>query len=287
MYGASHGFLDLPSADSDLAAARYAVLPIPYEGTVSYQRGTADGPGAIIEASAQVQTYDEQLGGEFISSGIATLAMVHPSPGVEDQIRRVAEAASGPLEAGKFLLSLGGEHSITAALVSRVAEVHGEISVLQIDAHADLRDSYDGTRYSHACVMRRVLETAERICQVGVRSFSAEEAAECPEQVARFITPAEVDGGSDWIDRALAMLGEKVYVTVDIDGFDPSIAPGTGCPEPGGLGWQPVLALLRRVCAEREVVSADIVEVRPIPPNHVTECLAAHLAYKIIAYTHR
>ena len=281
-----HGaFLALPAEHSDPAASHYAVLPVPYEGTVSYKAGTSGGPMAILDASEQVELFDEELKGEFHHAGIATYPLVQPAAGPEEQIRRVRAAASPIITAGKFLLTLGGEHSITQALVAEVAEAYGDISVLQIDAHADLRDEYEGTPHSHACVMRRVLATTDRICQVGIRSYSREEAEQCPQQVADFITPELIAADPHWIERALAMLSETVYVTIDIDGFDPSIAPGTGAPEPGGLTWEQGRALLRRVCAERRVLAADIVEVRPIPPNHITEFLAARLAYKIIAYT--
>jgi len=248
--GTGRNFLDLPAELADPRSARYAVLPVPYEATVSYAKGTAAGPQAIIEASWQVEYLDEELGIEFARAGVATCEPVAPADSPDEQMRRVRAAAEPIVRAGKFLLTLGGEHSITAPIVSAVADHHGEISVLQLDAHADLRDSYEGTRHSHACVMRRMV---------------AEDA--------------------DWIDKALALLGRKVYVTVDVDVFDPAAAPGVGTPEPGGLGWYSVLSLLRRVCAEREVVAADVVETRPIPPSNVTEFLAARLACKIIAYT--
>jgi len=278
-------FLGLPSEHADRAKSRYAVLPVPYEGTVSYKPGTAAGPAEIIDASQQVELFDSELYGEFFEAGVATYPPVEAAADPAEQLRRVKEAARPIMQAGKFLLTLGGEHSITAPLVELAAELHGEISVLQIDAHADLRDTYGGTKHSHACVMRRVLETTDRICQVGIRNFSNETIDACRERVASFITPAVINSRADWIDMALALLGKDVYVTVDIDGLDPSIAPGSGTPEPGGLTWQQATALLRRVCTERRVVAADIVEVRPIPPNHVTEFLAARLAYKIIAYT--
>ena len=278
-------FLDLPPELSDPGVARYGILQAPYEGTVSYKNGTAGGPQAIIEASAQVEWFDEELGDEFHTAGIATYPIVHPDPNPAGQMQRVKDAAREVLKDGKFLLALGGEHSMTAGLVAAVAEMHGPISVLQIDAHADLRDSYGGTKHSHACVMRRVLETAKQICQVGIRSYSREEKEACSEQVANFITPQVIEADPAWIDRVLGMLGEKVYITVDMDGLDPSIAPGVGTPEPGGLTWAQVTGLLRRVCTERQVVAADVVEARPLADNHVTECLAARLAYKIIAYT--
>ncbi len=278
-------FLGLPEWYCDPASARYVVLPVPYEGTVSYAGGTAAGPAAILQASDYVEWFDEELEGEFYQCGIATAEPVAPAATPEAQMRRVRAASEPFVQAGKFLLALGGEHSITAPLVAAVAARHGELSVLQIDAHADLRDSYGGTGHSHACVMRRVLEIADRIAQVGIRSLSQEEYASCPKQAASFITPRRIATDPNWIDAALALLGEKVYLTVDIDGFDPAEAPGTGTPEPGGLHWPHVTSLLRRLCAQRQVVAADIVEVRPLPPSNVTEFLAARLAYKIIAYT--
>jgi len=285
MTDAPDNFLGLEPRHSNPATARYAVLPVPYEGTVSYASGTAAGPAAIIEASQQVELFDEELRGEFHRAGVATYAAVAPADDPGHQMQRVEAAARPIMASGAFLLTLGGEHSITAPLVRLAHELAGPVSVLQVDAHADLRDTYDGTKHSHACVMRRVLEVTDRLCQVGIRNWSAEEDADCPEQVERFITPAVVERSDDWIDRALDLLGEKVYVTIDIDGFDPSLCPGTGTPEPGGLSWQQVTGLLRRVCRERQVVAADIVEVSPIPPNHITEFVAARLAYKLIAYT--
>ncbi|MBN2582841.1 MAG: arginase family protein, partial [Planctomycetes bacterium] len=211
-------FLGLEPKLCDPKTARYAVLPVPYEGTVSYAKGTADGPAAIIEASQQVEWFDDELQAEFYQAGVATCDAVEPTDDPGETMRRVAAAAKPLVDAGKFLLTLGGEHSITAPLVREVARVHGPLSVLQIDAHADLRDSYGGTKHSHAAVMRRVRETADGICQVGIRNYSQEEFDACPREVANFITPRVVRSDPKWIDRALTLLGEKVYVTVDIDG---------------------------------------------------------------------
>ncbi|MHC4563155.1 MAG: agmatinase [Planctomycetota bacterium] len=278
-------FLGLDPEHCDPVTARYAVLPVPYEGTVTYASGTAAGPAAIINASQQVELFDQQFHRECHRAGIATYPPVEPADDPAEQMRRVRDAAEPIMQAGTFLLTLGGEHSIAAPLVQLAQEMFGPISVLQIDAHADLRNTYDGTPFSHACVMRRVLESTDRICQVGIRSFSKEEYEACGRQVAAFITPDIIHNDPNWINRALARLGETVYVTIDIDGLDPSIAPGTGTPEPGGLLWQQTIDLLQRVARERQIVAADIVEVRPIPPDHTTEFLAARLAYKLIAAT--
>ena len=278
-------FLGLKPQFADLATARYAVLPVPHEGTVTYRTGTAAGPAAIIDASQQVELFDEELMRECYQAGIATLAAVTPAYDPAGTMQRVATAAAPIMQEGKFLLALGGEHSITAPLVAQAQEAFGPVSVLQIDAHADLRDRYEGSPHNHACVMRRVLETTDKICQVGIRNICQEEFDDCRSLVDRFITPKIIAEDPNWIDRAMEMLGERVYITVDLDGLDPSIAPGVGTPEPGGLGWRQTLDLLRRVCTEREVVAADIVELMPIPPNHITDFLAARLAYKLIACT--
>jgi len=285
MTDAAGNFLDLPPPHADLASARYVVLPVPYEGTVTYGRGTADGPAAILEASEQVELFDEELLAEFYQAGVATAPAVPAAETPEAMAERVGAAAEEFIDRGQFLLTLGGEHGITPPLVAAARRRFGEISVVQIDAHADLRDTYDGTRFSHACVMRRVLEITPRIAQVGIRNVSREEFDACGEQARNFITPPMARTDPTWIDRALALLGDRVYVTVDVDGFDPAEAPGVGTPEPGGLRWGEVTALLRRVCTARQVVAADIVEVRPLPPSNVTEFLAARLAYKIVAYT--
>jgi len=278
-------FLNLPPARSDPATARYGVLPVPYDGTVMYKPGTAGGPQAVIEASAHMPAFDAESKRDVAEAGIATYPVVHPSPGPEDQMCRVRKAAGKIVGEGKFLLMLGGEHSITIAAVEAVAEVHAPLSVLQIDAHADLLDRYNGTPFGHLCVMRRVVDLADRVCQVGIRSYTRQEHDQCRPLVERFITPEIVRQDAGWIDRAVAMLGPKVYVTVDVDGLDPSIAPGTALPEPDGLSWTDATRLLARVCAEREVVAADIVEVRPNHGGHATEFLAARLACKIISYT--
>jgi agmatinase len=278
-------FLDLPDERSDPDTAAYVVLPVPYEATVTYRAGTADAPAAILDASAQVELFDEELGAEFVRAGVATHAAVGPAAGLAEQMTLVREAAAEVAAAGRFPLALGGEHSITPPLVEACAACQGPLSVLQIDAHADLRDSYGGSKHSHACVMRRVLEITGDICQVGVRSYSREERDECPREIARLVTPRRIADDPDWLEGVMARLAPRVYVTVDMDGFDPSVAPGVGTPEPGGLTWHQVTGLLRRVCAERRVVGADIVEARPLGANHVTEFVAARLAYKMIAYT--
>lgn len=279
-------FLGLPERYTRLASSRYVVLPIPYDSTTSFQVGTRHGPSAIIRASQQVELFDDELEGEFYDAGVHTLDPLEPNmAGPEAMTEDIFRAAKPHARTDKFVLGLGGEHSVTAGLVRAVMTRHKRLSVLQIDAHLDLRDEYEGTRGSHACVMRRVLEGGASVVPVGIRNVSAEEHRFVKKSGLRVFSARECAQDDDWIDEVLARLGDNVYITIDIDGLDPAHAPGTGTPEPGGLDWYQLLGLLRLVTAEKNVVGADIVEVMPIPGQAVTEFLAAKLGYKIIAYT--
>ncbi len=279
-------FLGLEDSESEYERSRFAVLPIPYDATASFLAGTRHGPRAIITASQQVETYDEELRGEFISSGVATLDPMTPiAEGPEAMHHDIFEAAGKIVADDKFLLALGGEHSITSGLVRAVKSKHDDLSVLQIDAHADLRESYQGSKYSHASVMRRIHEMGVPFVGVGIRSYSGEEASFMGRAGIRPVTSSDCRSSGDWIDGTIDRLTGHVYVTLDIDAFDPAYAPGTGTPEPGGLDWHQVTALLRAVAERKHVVAADIVEVIPVPGQVITEFLAARLAYKIISYT--
>ena len=278
-------FLGLPPRSSDYRRARFAVLPIPYDSTTSFQAGTREGPAAIIRASQQVELFDEELERECHKAGVATLDPLMPNmAGPQAMHEDVFAAAKRIVRDGKFLIGLGGEHSITSGLVRAVMTKHKKLSVLQIDAHLDLRDSWEGSPHSHACVMRRCLDLGAKIVPVGIRNVSLGEHGFVKRRKIEVVTARQCHTDDDWVDRVLNALGETVYITIDIDGFDPSFAPGTGTPEPGGLDWYQVTGLLRLVAAEKNVVGADIVEVMPIPGQAVTEFLAARLAYKLISY---
>ena len=277
-----NNFLGLSGKLAEYDNARFAILPIPYDATVSYASGTRDGPRAILHASQQVEWYDPDLGRESYRAGIVTLDPLEPcAAGPQPMVARIARAARRPARDGKFLIGLGGEHTVTAGLVQAARARHKRLSLLQIDAHADLRDTYQDTPYSHACVMRRVFDMDVPAVGVGIRSYSAAEARFIRKHDLPIFSPADCrDAG--WIDRVIDRLGEQVYITIDIDGFDPACAPGTGTPEPGGLDWFQVTQLLAQVCRRREVVAADLVEVRPLPPANATEFLAARLIYRLI-----
>jgi agmatinase len=282
-------FLSLSNDRSDPLTARHWIVPVPYEGTVCFLGGTAQGPEAILDVSHQMEHFDEELLCDFTRGGIATFPPILPADTPEQEYDRIYQTVKQEayFQPGKVPIFLGGEHGITPPIVRAAAECYGTISVLQFDAHADLRDAYTGGKFSHASAMRRVLEITPHLVQVGIRSFSEEEYQDCPQQIIAIITHQMLMRDRDrCLKHILASLTEHVYITLDIDVFDPSFAPGTGTPEPGGLDWFQVTHILRRVCERKTIVGADIVEVAPLGGNNViTEYLAARLAGKIIAYT--
>ncbi len=260
--------------------ARYVVLSSPYEGTVSYGTGTKRGPNAIIEASRQVESYDVELGADCWECGIRTedeLEVSHASP--EKNCQYVQEAVEAVFKAGKVPILLGGEHSVSVGAFNAVAEHFDakDVSVLHFDAHADMREEYEGTRHNHACAMRRCREKLHAV-SVGVRSYSKEEADEIKRQKCDVF-------GVEFDEAAVVKkLRKDVYISIDLDAFDPSECPAVGTPEPGGLKWNQVISLLRKVCKERHVIGFDVVELAPIPVQNVSDFLAARLVYKLICY---
>ncbi|MFH1747882.1 MAG: agmatinase [Planctomycetota bacterium] len=277
-------FLGLDAQQAAYATARFAVLPVPYDATTSYGTGTRDGPRAIITASQQVELYDPELGHVVPREGLATLQPLDPDArGPDMMLKRIYSTARRIVQDGKFLITLGGEHSITTPLVRAVRTKYQDLTVLQIDAHADLHAKYHDSPDSHACVMRRIHELGVPAVGVGIRSFSASEARFIRTHKLPIFSAHTCHESPDWIADVLPRLGPNVYVTIDIDGFDPSIAPGTGTPEPGGLDWYQVTNLLAAVARQRRIVATDLVEVRPFPPANVTEFLAARLLHRLIA----
>jgi agmatinase len=276
-------FGGLPAELSALGQARAAILPLPYDGTTSYVTGTRRGPQAIIAASQNMELYDEELECSPCDVGIVTLPELDISDeGPAATVARVEGAARWAMSRAEFVVSLGGEHSLTPPAVRAAKERWPDLSVLQIDAHADLRESYRGTPFSHASAMRRVRESCPAV-QLGIRSISVEE--------AEWVRAERIELGwggvrrdpATW-DRLLGTLSKHVYVTIDLDGFDPSVCPGVGTPEPGGLGWVEGLAILRRVFAERQVVAADVMELCPLAGDIRSDFFAAKLTYKLIGY---
>jgi len=264
--------------------ARVVILPVPLDRTSSYVSGTRTGPHEILVASSHMELWDEETETDVHDIGIYTMPELElPFGTMEQVVQEIQRIASEIVRHGKFPVVLGGEHSITAPVVAAVATKHPELSVLQIDAHADLRDSYMGTPHNHACVMRRVLEHA-RCTQVGIRSLSSEEAAAAPTLPTQIFYDFDMRKHDDWIGRVIDSLGASVYITIDCDGFDPAIMPAVGTPEPGGLTWYEMLTLLRRVIGARRVVGCDLVELCPMAGNVAPNFMCAKLVYKILSY---
>jgi agmatinase len=269
---------------TDFDNARVVIFPVPLDRTTTYVPGTRNGPHEILVASSHMELWDEETETDVHSIGIFTLPeMEFPFATMDEVVREIRRVATELVARGKFPVVLGGEHSITAPIVAAVAARYPGLSVLQIDAHADLRDSYMGTPHNHACAMRRVLEYA-RSTQVGIRSLSSEEAAVAPTLPTEIFYDFNMRQHEDWIERVVASLGETVYITIDCDAFDPAIMPAVGTPEPGGLTWYEMLTLLRRVIDRRRVVGCDIVELCPLPGHVAPNFLCAKLIYKILAY---
>ena len=286
-------YFDVPPRFARLNESRFVILPAPYERTTSYLKGCAKGPQAILEASAQVELLEPDIGVEPYLCGIHTTPAVRFGKGDEvTELDRIRKAAEPFVDSGKFLITLGGEHTVTAPLVKLFAEKFRNFSVLHIDAHPDLRDSYQGSSYSHACVARRVIEHAPMV-QVGVRSWCIEQDAFMKKAVRKKIAgrpmlrvfPAwDIVGRRGWQRKAVESLSENVYLTFDLDGLDPSVIPAVGTPEPGGLGWYEIINLLKLVIQRRNLVGMDMVELKPIPGQVQSDMAAARLLHHIIAY---
>ncbi len=268
---------------SNYENAKILIWPVPFEKTVSYGHGAQEGPAAIIDSSRYMELYDEELGAETAELGIHTLPAFDADREPEEFMPALENETLQLLRTGKFVCMLGGEHSITGPVVRAFGRQYPKLSVLQIDAHADLRNQYDGTPHSHASAMRRVVEVCPAV-QVGIRSLSAEEAKAIPSLPTHIFYAKDIVGRRDWIQTAVDLLTEDVYLTIDIDGLDPSLVSATGTPEPGGLMWYEVLELIRTLAANRNVVGMDLVELSGDSTSIVSSFLAAKLVYKTLGY---
>jgi agmatinase len=270
---------------SSFERARMLVWPISYEGTVSYGTGTGRGAEAVIDASRNMELYDEETDAEVYKLGIHTL---DESPSVNPPARMMEsllERGRELVRTGKFITMIGGEHSVSAPVIRAHAERYDNLSVLQIDAHADLRDTYDGTPHSHASIMARVTRDMRLpSVQCGIRSISAEEARSLDELPTRIFWAKDIVGRSDWWDAAVDGLTENVYLTIDIDGLDPSLVAQTGTPEPGGLGWYETIGLIRTLARKRRVVGMDLTEYSYVEGYDASAFLCAKLIYKSLAF---
>ena len=271
----------LPEEYSNPDNAAIVIIPVPYDGTSTWGKGADKGPQAIIEASVNMELYDIETDSEVYKKGIFTDSPVQGLSFPEDIVETLADRVTYHLEDGKFVVVIGGEHSISIGPVKAHAQNHNDLAVLQLDAHSDLRDEYNGSKYSHACVMARIAEICPFL-QVGIRSMDASEKDRMDKN--RVFLAKDIHTGKDWIKKVVSKLSKTTYITIDLDVFDPSIMPSTGTPEPGGLSWYDVLALLKAVSENTNIVGFDVVELCPDDRNKAPDFLTAKLIYKLLSY---
>lgn len=276
-------FAGLLPEESVFETSRFVILPVPYEETVTFLRGTCKGPKAIIDASQYLELYDEEFDGEPYRAGIHTLPEMAPEKEPQIMLEKLADRVAEIVSPKRTLVTLGGEHSITVGIIRGLREHYPKLSVLFLDAHADLRGEFEGLKLSHACVARRVYEMAP-VVEVGVRSLSLEEAEFIKREKLSIYYASELAAGRPTLKEVVGRLSEIVYVSVDLDVFDPSLMPSVGTPEPGGLGWYETLELLRLVAERKRIIGFDVVELCPIEGLTAPNFLAAKLVYKLIGY---
>lgn len=276
-------FAGLNAQFTDYKTSKIVVLPVPFDATSSWKHGADKAPEAILEASVQLEWLDTETDIEVYKQGIHTAAPVDTNCTPEQMCTNVEQRMMQILADGKFPLMLGGNHTVSIGAFRAAAKRFKDFTILQFDAHSDLRESYEGTPYSHACVMAHAKRLAP-LTQIGIRSMCAEEMNQ--------YDPLRIFWGRDlffdttrrWEEEALDTLSRNVYITIDLDVFDPGIMPATGTPEPGGLQYFQVLHFLRRVFTKCNVVGCDIVELCPIPALHACNFMAARLAYQLMTY---
>lgn len=278
----NNNFADLPKRYSQLNNSHIVIIPVPYDATSTWNKGADRGPDAIINASAHMELYDIETDSEIFKWGIYTDDPLPVDCPPVKMVEIVAEKIKFYLKQKKFIVTLGGEHSISIGAARAHADFfNGEISVLQLDAHSDLRNSYENSPFNHACTMARIKEKAP-IVQVGIRSMDiSEKNNQNPDDI---FFAEKIINQPNWIDQVVSRLNQQVYLTIDLDVFDPSIMPATGTPEPGGLGWYEVLELLKTVIRQRKLVGFDMTELCPHQNNPAPDFLAAKLLYKILSY---
>jgi len=273
----------------DYEHAKIAILPVPFERTTSYLQGTADGPGAIIEASYNVELYDIELGEESYLQGIHTLPALDflTNESIEQSINKIEAAVGKILDDGKFPVILGGEHTISYPVFRAFQQRFSNLSILHLDAHTDLRNEYLADRYSHACVMRRIREHNINIVSVGIRSMCQEEADYINKEKPVIYFDHDIQKQGIPIDKIMTELANNVFITFDLDAVSPQEMPSVGTPEPGGLNWFQVKELFEQVFAKKNVVGFDVVELKPDGVNFHSDFWAARMIYKMIGLKYK
>ena len=274
-------FGDFSDEHTCYKTAEIAILPVPYDGTSTWIKGADKGPEALLDASYNLEFYDIETQTEVFERGIATLDPVVEASSPEAMSREVERRMEHILDDGKFPVLIGGEHSVSIGAFRAMARRYPNISFLQLDAHSDMRDEYEGSSHNHACVMARAKELTSNITQVGIRSSAREEQHNIDPK--RTFYAHQIANDAMWMERVSAQLSDEVYITIDLDVLDPAYLPSTGTPEPGGLSYREVLNLLRRVIREHKVVGLDVVELCPNPHAKASEFLAAKLVYQFLS----
>ena len=271
----------LPEEYSDPENAGIVIIPVAYDGTSTWVKGADKGPTAIVEASANMELYDIETDSEVYRKGIYTEDTITKEITPTEMINAVNGSVQYYLEKNKFTVVIGGEHSVSIGSIKAHAEQYANLTVLQLDAHADLREEYNGSIYNHACIMARIKEFCP-VVQVGIRSMDSSE-NESMDKTRTFFAE-DIHNNTNWIKKVISKLSDNVYITIDLDVFDPSIMPSTGTPEPGGLLWYDVLTLLKEVSNKKNVVGFDVVELCPDDRNKAPDFMAAKLIYKLLSY---
>ncbi len=280
-------FGDIDEDYSNFKKSKVVIVQVPYEKTTTYVKGTKAGPAAIIEASGNMELFDDELNQEIYKIGIHTVeirGIADAEP--EDMVKKVHDSTDDLLKLGKFPVILGGEHSVSVGAVSAMKKSYPDVSVLQLDAHYDLRDEYLGSKYNHACAARRISEICPLV-QAGLRSLSKEEKDFLNTKSNGNIKTVNVYDILEkplWKDYVINGLSENVYITIDLDVFDPSLMPAVGTPEPGGIGWYELIDLLKETAKDRKIVGFDVVELCPIDNHIMSNFLAAKLVYRLLGY---
>jgi agmatinase len=276
-----YNFGGLPAEFTDYKKAQAVVVPVPFDLTASWMAGTRRGPKALIEASGYVELYDIETKSEVYLRGIFTDKDVK-AKSTKELNKKIHERVAGHLAAGKYVVTLGGEHSISYGAAQAHIEKFSDLSILHLDAHTDRREEFEGDKFSHACTLRRISELNDDIVSVGIRSLDVTELQYLDKK--RVFYAEDIYHSMDWVQKVVDLLQPNVYLTFDLDVFDPAIMPSTGTPEPGGLYWYQTLALLKEVCKARNLVGCDVVELSPNEQTKAPDFLAAKLVYKILSY---
>jgi agmatinase len=274
-------YAGIPEAYATSEKSKIVLIPVPYDGTSSWKKGADKGPKAFLEASENMELYDIETDSEVYKQGIYLSQPVTESSSPEAMVEAVTEKVKSYLNRNKFVTLFGGEHSISIGAIRAFSRHYENLTVVQIDAHADLRESYEGSKCNHACALYEANQT-NNLIQVGIRSMDQSEKSVMNYDNVFFAH--EIESDDYWIEQAVERMTDTVYITIDLDGFDPSLFPATGTPEPGGLFWYETLRFLRDVFKEKNVVGFDLVELCPSPALYASDFLAAKLYYKMLSY---